>query len=87
MNIYRFSTVASKMTASSLDDSDNNFEFITSSKPAFMNKAEMTPAERGTAMHTFMQFCDYEKAKDDIETEILRLLSLRLYIKRASKCP
>ena len=69
------STVASKMTASSLDDSDNNFEFITSSKPAFMNKAEMTPAQRGTAMHTFMQFCDYEKAKDDLETEISRLLS------------
>ena len=69
------STVASKMTASSLDDSDNNFEFITSSKPAFMNKAEMTPAERGTAMHTFMQFCNYEKAKDDLETEISRLLS------------
>lgn len=69
------STVASKMTASSLDDSDNNFEFITSSEPAFMNKAEMTPAERGTAMHTFMQFCDYEKAKDDLETEISRLLS------------
>ena len=35
----------------------------------------MTPAERGTAMHTFMQFCDYEKAKNDLETEISRLLS------------
>lgn len=45
----------------------------------------MTPAQRGTAMHTFMQFCDYEKAKDDLETEISRLLSCRLYIKRASK--
>lgn len=68
------STVASKMTASSLDDSDSNFEFITSSKPAFMNKVEMTPAQRGTAMHTFMQFCDYENAKDNLEEEISRLL-------------
>lgn len=57
------STVASKMTASSLDDSDNNFEFITSSKPAFMNKAEMTPAQRGTAMLHLCNFVITRKLK------------------------
>lgn len=69
------SNVTSKMTASSLDDSDTNFEYITSSKPAFMNKAEMTPAMRGTAMHTFMQFCNYNLAKDNLDTEIENLVS------------
>lgn len=69
------SNVTSKMTASSLDDSDTNFEYITSSKPAFMNKAEMTPAMRGTAMHTFMQFCNYNFAKDDLDEEIENLVS------------
>lgn len=69
------SNVTSKMTASSLDDSDTNFEYITSSKPAFMNKAEMTPAMRGTAMHTFMQFCNYNFAKDNLDEEIENLVS------------
>lgn len=69
------SNVTSKMTASSLDDSDTNFEYITSSKPAFMNKAEMTPAMRGTAMHTFMQFCNYNSAKDNLDEEIENLVS------------
>lgn len=69
------SNVTSKMTASSLDDSDTNFEYITSSKPAFMNKAEMTPAMRGTAMHTFMQFCNYNLAKDNLDKEIENIVS------------
>lgn len=69
------SNVTSKMTASSLDDSDTNFEYITSSKPAFMNKAEMAPAMRGTAMHTFMQFCNYNFAKDNLDEEIENLVS------------
>lgn len=30
---------------------------------------------RGTATHAFLQFCDFEAAKADIETEILRLVS------------
>lgn len=67
------SKINAKMTASSLDDSENSFEFITSSKPAFLSKSEMTPAQRGTAMHTFMQFCNYEKARLDLEEEINRL--------------
>lgn len=69
------SNVTSKMTASSLDDSDTNSEYITSSKPAFMNKAEMTPAMRGTAMHTFMQFCNYNLAKDNLDKEIENIVS------------
>lgn len=74
-NYLPLSNVTSKMTASSLDDSDTNFEYITSSKPAFMNKAEMTPAMRGTAMHTFMQFCNYNLAKDNLDKEIENLVS------------
>lgn len=67
------SVINSKLTASSLDDSERSFEFITSSKPAFMNKSQLSPAQRGTAMHTFMQFCDYNNAKADLEAEISRL--------------
>ncbi|MDE6125313.1 MAG: PD-(D/E)XK nuclease family protein, partial [Eubacterium sp.] len=50
-----------------------NFDYFASSKPAFMSEGEMTPGEKGTAMHAFMQFCDYTNAKNNLENEILRL--------------
>lgn len=64
---------ASKRTASSLDDKEHSFEFFAKSKPAFLNSTGLTPAQRGTAMHAFMQFCIYENAKSDLEKEISRL--------------
>ena len=69
----KLASVSAKRTASSLDDSVKNFDYFASSKPAFMNDGEMTPGEKGTAMHAFMQFCDYANAKNNLENEILRL--------------
>lgn len=66
---------SSKLTASELDMTDNNYSHITSSKPAFMNKKGLTPAQRGTAMHTFMQFCNYDNAKQSLDDEIESLVS------------
>ncbi len=68
--------VSAKLTASSLDSIDNGFDFITSSKPSFLNKGGLTAAQRGTAMHSFMQFCIYENAKNSLEAEIERLTLL-----------
>ena len=72
------SALSSKLTASSLDNADNGFEYLTSSKPSFLNKNGLTPAQRGTAMHTFMQYCDYDNSAKDISLEIERLISLGL---------
>lgn len=69
------SGLASKLTASSLDSVDNGFEYLTSSKPSFLNKNGLTPAQRGTALHTFMQFCSYENAFSNLENEIENMLS------------
>lgn len=66
-------TVAAKRTASSLDDSVKGFDYFASAKPAFMNDGGLTPSEKGTAMHSFMQFCDYGNAKNNLEDEIKRL--------------
>ncbi|MCH5320852.1 MAG: UvrD-helicase domain-containing protein [Eubacterium sp.] len=66
--------LSAKLTASALDSVETGFEFITSSKPAFMNKTGLTASQRGTAMHTFMQYCEYENAKNDLEKEISRLV-------------
>lgn len=67
------SVLSAKLVASSLDGNDDDFDYLTSSKPAFLSKKGMTPAERGTAMHTFMQYCDYNKASLNIDDEIERL--------------
>lgn len=67
--------VSSKLNASELDDTEKGDEFFASSKPVFMNDGGLTPGQKGTAMHTFMQFCDYSASKNDLESEIARLVS------------
>lgn len=69
------SQLSSKLSASSLDDVDRGFEYITSSKPSFLNKSGLTPAERGTAMHAFMQYCNYDNAKNNLDDEINRIVT------------
>ncbi len=63
-----------KISASELSHklSDKVFDRILDT-PAFMSDEELTPAQKGTALHAFMQFCDFKKAGEDIESEIERL--------------
>ena len=77
---------AAKRTASGLDESVKNFDYFASAKPAFMNDGEMTPAEKGTAMHAFMQFCDYAGAKNDLEAEIARLAANSFITQAQADC-
>lgn len=69
-------SVSAKLTASSLDEISAGYSYIAKSKPSFLNKSGMTPAQRGTAMHTFMQYCSYDNAKADLQSELDRLTSL-----------
>lgn len=64
---------ASKRTASALDETDSGYQYVATSQPSFMNTTGMTAAERGTAMHEFMQHCDYSNAKTNLDKEIKRL--------------
>lgn len=75
-NRKELSSFISKRAASSLDDRDRGYEFFASSKPAFLEEDSMTSSQRGTAMHTFMQFCDYQNALNSINEEIIRLKEL-----------
>ncbi|MBR4241853.1 MAG: UvrD-helicase domain-containing protein, partial [Eubacterium sp.] len=68
------SSFASKRSASELDNRERGYAFFAKSKPAFLLKDELTPAQKGTAMHTFMQHCDYDLAKENLENEIERLV-------------
>lgn len=67
------SKVSGKRNASDLDAPAFAKEYVARSVPAFMQPDGLTPAEKGTAMHTFMQYCDYAAAGADLEAEITRV--------------
>ncbi len=66
------SKVPSKMAVTELVHGDSN-KFAFTARPEFMSKSGLTPAERGTAAHKFMQFADYSKAEKSVIDEIERL--------------
>lgn len=68
------SSIQAKRSASSGMDSPFNSNFFAKTKPAFLTEGNMTPAEKGTALHQFMQFADFEKAAENPEKEADRLL-------------
>ena len=53
-----------------LKDSDDAFDFKLK-RPRFKSEgSELTGAERGTAIHTFFQYCDFDRAVSDVVAEI-----------------
>ena len=66
--------IVAKRIASKLDEEEIGGEYFASRKPAFTGKGKLTPAQRGTATHRFMQYSDYAKAKESVETELERLV-------------
>lgn len=73
---YPYSDLANlmaKRNASSLDENEFDFSFFASARPAFMEREGLSAAQKGTAMHSFMQHCDYLKAKENVSTEANRM--------------
>ena len=68
------SSVPAKRAASDGSERGINREYFASLRPAFMSSGGLTPAQRGTATHKFMQFSDYAAARADIESELARLV-------------
>ena len=64
---------SSKRNASELDERDSGFKFFAKTKPAFLDKTGMSSAQRGSAMHAFMQYADFSSACADITAEARRL--------------
>lgn len=65
--------VVAKRIASNLDPAGANSEYFASKLPSFASKGRLTPAQRGTATHRFMQYADYKNAFADVEAELERL--------------
>ena len=66
----------SKLTVTEIVREETNSDVLLS-WPAFMASQGMTGAQRGEALHKFMQFADYRKASISASSEIERLSSER----------
>ena len=75
---YKYDELAripSKVTVSDLVSKNNQaVKFDFAQQPAFLSEDSLNPAQKGSAMHAFMQFADFNKAKLDLENEIKSLL-------------
>ncbi len=69
--------VPSKVAASDLAERGLRREHWASSRPAFLGKGGLTPAERGTALHQFLQFADWTAAREAPQEELSRLRAAR----------
>lgn len=73
--------IASKFSVSEISKTGGKL-YDFSATPDFMLENSMTGAQRGTALHTFMQFADYQKARQDIVAELSRIEKLGLITSR-----
>jgi len=76
--VYPYSALSKipvKRTASEIENERFSPEFFAKSKPAFLSGNELTPAQRGSANHLFLQLCDFENARNDYDGEKRRLVS------------
>ena len=67
-----------KVSASKLAAQQDGSREVTLSRPAWLGEQGLTPAQRGTALHAFLQFADFESFQRDPEGERRRLVSLAL---------
>ena len=74
---YDYSGVLAKRTASSTETTRNKREYFGTAKPKFLNE-KFSGADRGTAVHKFLELCDFNNAKKDFEQEKERLKAKNL---------
>ncbi len=76
---YKYDELAripAKVTVSELvSDAAPEVKFDFAKRPAFLSDAKLNPAQKGTALHAFMQFVDLKQARSDLEEAIGGLVS------------
>ena len=68
--------IAAKRAVSELTEQAQQALFAFSSRPSFARTQGITAAQRGNAMHTFLQFADFRRANNNLCDEIARLQAL-----------
>ena len=83
--VYPFAAaekIPTKSGVSSLTHQEIHQKLLFSAKPTH---GELSGAERGTALHTFMQFCDFSLAKKNPKEEIRRLAEKKFITEKQAK--
>lgn len=70
---YERTQIPSKVTASDIAHSKNRIHYAAAKRPNFMQEKKLSGSERGTALHLFMQYANFDYAKQDLENEVSRL--------------
>lgn len=76
--VYPYESVSrcvKKLAVTQLVHGTDKTKVKIKARPKFMEREGITPAERGTITHKFMQFADFENAVSDLDAEIERLLN------------
>lgn len=68
-------TLPAKLTVSDLVIAKTPDSYSCSAVPSFISGISMTPAQRGIAMHTFMQFADFSVPAENLEGHICDLVN------------
>lgn len=71
---FDISGIQAKITASETEYGKIQSEYFAKTKPKFLNR-EFTGADRGTAIHKFLELCDFGAAHADLKNEKRRLLN------------
>lgn len=67
---YReLSGCSAKLAASSFNKLENNMEYFASSIPQFAKSQSLNSAQKGTAVHRFLETCDFSNAVADVKRE------------------
>lgn len=73
---YALSLIPSKVTASGLTSAGSESGWNRPlARPSWLGEKGLTAAERGTALHDYMQYADYSVAASDAKLELERLVS------------
>ncbi|MFV0401904.1 MAG: helicase-exonuclease AddAB subunit AddA [Oscillospiraceae bacterium] len=69
----RQTELPTKLAVSEVAKGERGQEYRFAKRPRFLTGAGLTPAEKGNALHKFIQFADYTAAKEDLAAEIARM--------------
>ena len=84
---YReLTTIPMKVSASALSHRETEKYFRAVSKPDFLRDKKISGAQKGTAMHNFVQYCDFKKASCDIDSEVQRLVERGFITEAQADC-
>lgn len=68
--------------AASAINSDENLKYLASENPAFSGTGDLTPAQRGTLTHKFMEICNFSKASENLQDEINRAVENKIFTQK-----